>query len=70
MASILKNAEQLTPFREKSRGSSAPILTTECVLLCILRNFGSEISRKLAASGIDEPKLEREVLLPRRAPLT
>ncbi len=70
MASILKNAEGLTPFREKSRGSSTPILTTECVLLCILRNFGSEISRKLAASGIDEPKLEREVLLPRRAPLT
>ncbi len=70
MLSVLKSAERITPFRERSGGTSTPILTTECVLLCILRNSGSEISRRLAATGIDEPKLERDVLLPRRAPLT
>jgi hypothetical protein len=70
MLSLLKRAEELTPFREKSGGTSTPILTTECVLLCILRNSGSEISRRLVATGIDETKLERDVLLPRRAPLT
>jgi hypothetical protein len=70
MISILKRAEALTPFRERSGAASTPILTTECVLLCILRNSGSEISRRLTATGIDEMKLERDVLLPRRAPLT
>ena len=71
MISVLKRAEELTPFREKkSGGTSTPILTTECVLLCILRTFGSEISRRLLATGIDQIQLERDVLLPRRAPLT
>jgi hypothetical protein len=70
MVSVLKRAEALTPFHERSGGTSTPILTTECVLLCILRNSGSEITRRLAATGIDEMKLERDVLLPRRAPLT
>ena len=70
MVSVLKRAEELTPFREKSGGTSTPILTTECVLLCILRTFGSEISRRLLATGIDQIQLERDVLLPRRAPLT
>jgi hypothetical protein len=70
MISVLKKAEELTPFREKSGSTSTPILTTECVLLCILRSFGSEISRRLLATGIDQIQLERDVLLPRRAPLT
>jgi hypothetical protein len=70
MISVLKKAEELTPFREKSGAASTPILTTECVLLCILRTFGSEISRRLLATGIDQIQLERDVLLPRRAPLT
>lgn len=70
MVSVLKKAEALTPFREKSGSTSTPILTIECVLLCILRNPGSEISRRLLATGIDQIKLERDVLLPRRAPLT
>ncbi len=70
MLSVLKQAERITPFHERSGATSTPILTTECVLLCILRNSGSEISRRLAATGIDEAKLERDVLLPRRAPLT
>ena len=70
MISVLKRAEELTPFREKSGATSTPILTTECVLLCILRTFGSEISRRLLATGIDQIQLERDVLLPRRAPLT
>lgn len=70
MLSVLKRAEQLTPFREKSGSASTPILTMECVLLCMLRSSGSEIGRRLTATGIDETKLERDVLLPRRSPLT
>ena len=70
LLSVLKIAEQLTSYREKSNGRLLPILTTESVLLSILRNVGSEISRRLAESGIDEARLQRDVLLPRRARLT
>lgn len=34
------------------------------------RSYGTEISRSLAASGIDTGKLEQDALFPRRAPLT
>jgi hypothetical protein len=65
---ILKQAEGLAPFRDDSDGRNIPILTSECVLLCIVRNRQSEISRKLAASGINVPQLERDALSSRRAP--
>jgi hypothetical protein len=68
LTSVLKRAEETTPFREKAGNPSIPILTAECVLLCILQTPGSEISRRLAESGIDAAKLQRDVLLPRRAP--
>lgn len=70
MLSVLKRAERITPFHERTGATSTPILTIECVLLCILRNSGSEISRRLLATGINEIQLERDVLLPRRSPLT
>ncbi|HXU21864.1 MAG TPA: hypothetical protein VN788_14880 [Verrucomicrobiae bacterium] len=70
MLSVLKRAERITPFHERSGATSTPILSMECVLLCILRNSGAEISRRLAATGIDETNLERDVLLPRRGPRT
>lgn len=69
LASVLKQAEQLAPFRDTLDGRSLPILTSECVLLCIARNFGTEISRRLAEAGLDAARLERDVLFPKRAPL-
>jgi hypothetical protein len=68
LATVLKQAEQIAPAYDRSEGRSLPILNTECVLLCIMRNLGSEISRKLVLSGLDLARLEREVLLPRRRP--
>lgn len=68
LGTILKQAEKIAPAYDRTPERSIPILTTECVLLCIVRNPGSEISRRLALSGLDIERLEREVLLPRRRP--
>jgi hypothetical protein len=70
LATVLKQAEQIAPAYDRTEERSLPILNTECVLLCIVRNLGSEISRKLALSGLDVAKLEKEVLIPRRRPRT
>src|ERR1700690_480061 len=67
LIAVLKEAEEIAPFRDTSGGRNLPILTSECVLLCIVRSRQSEISRKLAASGIDVPQLERDALSSRRA---
>jgi len=69
LAAVLKKAEEIAPFRDSSLGRSIPILTSECVLLCIVRSFGTEVSRRLYETGLDAVKLEREALIPRRAPL-
>jgi hypothetical protein len=69
LAAVLKRAEEIAPYRDTVEGRSIPILTSECVLLCIVRSFGSEVSRRLQESGLDAARLEREALIPRRAPL-
>jgi len=69
LAAVLHQAGQITPFYERSTGRSIPILTSECVLLSIARSYGTEISRKLAATGLNAAKLEKRALSPKRAPL-
>jgi len=68
LATALKQAEQIAPSYDRTADRSIPILTTECVLLSIVRNLGSEVSRKLVATGLDVARLEKDVLLPRRPP--
>jgi hypothetical protein len=68
LQTVLKQAEQIAPAYDRTDERSIPILNTECVLLSIMRNLGSEISRQLALTGLDVTRLEREVLLPRRRP--
>lgn len=69
LSALLRQAEQIAPFRDAADGRSIPILTSECILLCIARTYGSEISRQLAAMGLDATKLEQDALFPKRAPL-
>jgi hypothetical protein len=68
LATVLKQAEQITPFYDRTPERSIPILTSECVLLCISRTYGTEITTKLAATGLDATKLERDVFSSRRGP--
>jgi hypothetical protein len=70
LAEVLKRAEEIAPFRDRRGEQQMPILTTECILLCIARNFGSVISRRLQETGLDTTRLELDVLFPKRAPLT
>src|SRR5271163_2079750 len=69
LAAVLKHAEEIAPSRDSVGEGNLPILTSECVLLCIVRSFGSEVSRKLAETGLDATRLERDALFPRRTPL-
>jgi hypothetical protein len=70
LAIIFRQAEELAPAYDRTDKRSIPVLNLECVLLSIVRNLGSEVSRRLALSGLDIERLEREVLLPRRRPRT
>lgn len=69
LAAVLTRAEAIAPHRDKVDGRTIPVLTSECVLLCILRSDNSEISRQLTETGLDSSKLEREALFPRHEPL-
>ncbi len=65
---ILQAAGEISPFRDEADGREVPVLTSECVLLCIAKNFESDVSRKLRETGLDLFELERVARDPRRAP--
>ena len=69
LTSVLKQAAKIAPAFDRTGDGSLPILTSECVLLCIVRSFGSEIARKLAVTGLDAEKLQNDALFPRRPPI-
>lgn len=69
LEAVFKRAEAIAPFRDPVGDRMVPILTNECVLLCIVRDDDSEISMKLNEFGLDPSKLEREALYPRHEPL-
>lgn len=72
LRAVFEQAERLAPFRDSLGDRRIPVLTSECVLLCIIRNSlssGSELSRKLLETGLDVVKLERAALAPSRPPI-
>jgi hypothetical protein len=69
LQTIFRKAEEIAPHHDRSEGRTIPILTCECVLLCIAKNVESEISHVLVASGLDVLKLERDARFPKHAPL-
>jgi hypothetical protein len=64
----LRAAADVSPFRDDLRGQAIPVLTAECVLLCIARDTESEVGRNLRETGLDVAALERAARDPRRAP--
>jgi hypothetical protein len=72
LRAVYEQAEKLAPFRDSIGDRRIPVLTSECVLLCIVRNpdsAGLQLSRKLVHTGLDVVKLERAALAPSRPPL-
>jgi hypothetical protein len=69
LKAILKKAEDIAPHHDSYEGRSIPILTSECVLLCIANSNGSELGTKLRAAGLDVAGLEQAARNPRHAPL-
>jgi hypothetical protein len=65
---LLESAGEISPFRDDLDGRAIPVLTAECVLLCIARNAESDVSRNLRETGLDLAALERAARDPRRAP--
>jgi hypothetical protein len=77
LKAVFEVAEVISPFRDPQggqgedlrEGSVIPVLTCECVLLCMVKFVASETGRKLAQSGLDILQLERAVIDPKRSPL-
>ena len=65
---LFRAAEELSPFLDRMDADNVPVLTTECMLLCIARNERSELSRRLRETGLDLEALELAARDPRRAP--
>jgi hypothetical protein len=65
---VFDEAGEIATARDELEGRAIPVLTTECVLLCMARSQDSEIGRKLEESGLDVRRLERVARDPRRAP--
>ena len=66
---VLRNSEAIAPHHDTLNGRAIPILTSECVLLCIAFNDGSELGLRLRETGLDITMLERAARNPRHAPL-
>jgi hypothetical protein len=66
--SVLHAAAEISPSHDELDGRRVPVLTTECVLLCMARKEGSEIARTLQETGLDITRLERSARNPRHAP--
>ena len=69
LTSILCRAEAIAPHHDSYEGRSIPILTSECVLLSIVKNESSAISQTLREAGLDIGNLEQAARNPKHAPL-
>jgi hypothetical protein len=65
---VLRSAAEISPFRDDLGGHSIPVLTSECILLCIASNDESQLGPNLRATGLDMTALERAARDPRRVP--
>jgi hypothetical protein len=69
LTTIFQQAGPIAPSYDRVGTRSIPILTSECVLLCIVRSLRTEVGKKLLGTGLDVDRLQYDALFPRRAPL-
>jgi hypothetical protein len=77
LRAVFDAAEVISPFRDP-RGShgkdlesrdAIPVLTSECLLLSMVKFVASDTGRRLGQSGLNVLQLERAVIDPKRSPL-
>jgi hypothetical protein len=62
-------AEKIAPYSDRVEQVLIPIVSSECLLLCIVQNTTSALGRKLLATGLDVAALEKSVRFPKHAPI-
>jgi len=69
LAQVLKEADDIAPFRDRIGTRTVPIVSSEAVLLAIAKNARSTIGKKLLATGLNVDELEKAARFPKRAPI-
>src|SRR5690242_11930608 len=65
---VFSVAERIAPFHDKPDHGNVPILTSECILLCMAKYISSDVGKKLNETGLNIEQLERAVIDPKRSP--
>jgi hypothetical protein len=69
LKAALKAADRIAPYSDRVGTRTIPIVSSDCVLLCMVKSTTSEIARKLLATGIDLRELEKAARFPKHAPI-
>jgi hypothetical protein len=65
----LRAADKIAPYSDRVGTRTIPILSSDCVLLCMVKNTTSDVARKLLATGINLTQLEKAARFPKHAPI-
>jgi hypothetical protein len=69
LKAALKAADRIAPYSDRVGTKTIPIVSSDCVLLCVVKNTTSDVARKLLATGIDLRALEKAARFPKHAPI-
>jgi len=69
LSAIFKAADAIAPFSDKTGDQLLPIVSSECLLLCIAKGPATQIGRKLLTTGLDIAALEKAARFPKRPPI-
>lgn len=65
----LKAADRIAPYQDRVGTRQIPIVSSDCVLLCMVKNTTSDVARRLLSTGIDLKALEKAARFPKHAPI-
>jgi hypothetical protein len=69
LRAALKAADKVAPYSDRVGTRTIPIVSSDCVLLCMVKNTTSDVARKLLATGINLTALEKAARFPKHAPI-
>ncbi len=66
---VFRAADKIAPYSDRLDKALLPIVSSECLLLCIAQDATSTVGRRLLATGLDLSALEKSVRYPKHAPI-